>query len=188
MSFWTLLVSFAPWFSLKIISDLPFGNPLTMLKISIVVAFVLCAYQGWKDKTRSSIFWGSISFFSFCMVAVVLTTNMWVIRHMGVLSQIQLVAIAFGSMAAKRPFTLSYANQHVRQELWNHPRFLRKNYLITGAWGVSFLFCLALAVLELNGHGPGKLLVEILDDGSMLAAMVFTKFLTRHPTTAETPA
>ena len=43
-------------------------------------------------------------------------------------------------------------------------------------------------MLELNGHGPGKLLVEILDDGSMLAAMVFTKFLTRHPTTAETPA
>ena len=98
------------------------------------------------------------------------------------------VAIAFGSMAAKRPFTLAYAKQHVPQELWNHPRFLRKNYLITGAWGVSFLFCLALAVLELNGHGPGKLLVEILDDGSMLAAMVFTKFLTRHPTTAETPA
>ena len=51
------------------------------------------------------------------MVAVVWATNRRVIRHMGVLAQIQLTAIAFGSMAAKRPFTLAYAKQHVPPEL-----------------------------------------------------------------------
>jgi hypothetical protein len=54
-----------------------------------------------------------------------------------------LLAIVLGSMAVRRPFTLQYAKEQVPRGYWQHPAFLRTNYVISGAWAVAFLVMLA---------------------------------------------
>jgi hypothetical protein len=38
------------------------------------------------------------------------------------------------SIAIRKPFTLQYARGQVARENWNQARFIRTNYIITGAW------------------------------------------------------
>lgn len=63
----------------------------------------------------------------------------WLETYAGEVSNIALVAIAFGSMACRMPFTLQYAREQVDPAYWHTPVFLRTNYLITGVWGLAFL-------------------------------------------------
>jgi len=59
------------------------------------------------------------------------------------LSNIALVVIAVGSIAIRRPFTLPYARDRVPREVWDTPRFIRTNYVVTGAWAGAFLVAAA---------------------------------------------
>lgn len=66
-------------------------------------------------------------------------TRRWLETYAGEVSNIALVLIAFGSMAARMPFTLQYAREQVDRAYWQSPAFLRANYAITGVWGLAFL-------------------------------------------------
>ena len=187
MSMFSMMISFAPWLVLKIVSVLPFADPLTMLKAALVIAFAVSLYQSLRSKVRGFIFWGTIFFFSFCFVAVVLMSNMWVIGHLGMLSQLNMNVMAWGSMLFKRPFTIDYAKQCVPQEFWTNPRFLRKNYVITAVWGVYFLLGLASAEIRIYEPHVSHVLLEILDNASMIGAMLFTCHMSKHPKSGQIP-
>jgi len=181
-----MLISFAPWLVLKILTSLPFSDPLTRLKTALVIAMMICLYQS-RKAVKGFIFWGSIGFFSFSFVTVVLMTNMWVIGHLGLLSQLTMCAIAWGSILFRRPFTLDYAKQYVPPEFWTHPVFLRKNYLITGAWGCYFL--LGVAINEIRIYEPqiSHFLLEALDIASMLAIILYTSHASRRKAAPASP-
>ncbi|MEU7895700.1 hypothetical protein AB0B45_22950 [Nonomuraea sp. NPDC049152] len=66
-------------------------------------------------------------------------TRRWLETYAGEVSNIALVLIAFGSMAARMPFTLQYAREQVDRAYWQSPAFLHTNYAITGVWGLAFL-------------------------------------------------
>ncbi len=182
-----MMISFAPWLVLKIVSVLPFGAPLTMLKIALVAAFLVSLYQSSRSKVRGFIFWGTIFFFSFSFVAIVLMTNMWVIERFGMLAQLNMNVMAWGSMLFRRPFTIDYAKQCVPQQFWTSPRFLRKNYIITSVWGVYFLLGLALSEIRVYEPHVSHILLEILDNASMIGAMLFTCHMSKHPKSAQLP-
>jgi hypothetical protein len=186
VSFWPLLLSFAPWIVLKIIVHLPLADPLTMLRAAVVAATLACLWQVKTDKTRSILLWGSCAFFAFVFVFVVLRPNAWVIRNMGLLSQAILCLITFGSLLVGRPFTMAYAKLHVPRELWDSPRFLRKNQIITGAWGGYFLFCLILVLMELHRIRIGAVTMEILSDAAMVGVMLFTARMSKRPNAPRT--
>jgi len=185
MSFWVMLASFAPWVVFKVTAHLPFTNPLTGIKIAMALSTAVCVWQAMRDKTRGIIYWGSIAFFAFGFVSVVLLTNMWVIFHLGWLSQLQLTILSFGSMAFRRPFTIAYAKQHVPQSLWTAPGFIRKNYLITGIWSLAFAVGLATEIMRARHMGITGVQIEFVDDIAMLAAMIFTSIYSRRPAPEE---
>lgn len=187
MSMFSMMLSFAPWLVLKIVCVLPFADPLTMLKAALVIAFAVSLCQSLRSKVRGFIFWGTIFFFSFSFVTVVLMSNMWVIGHLGMLSQLNMNVMAWGSMLFKRPFTIDYAKQCVPQQYWTHPRFLRKNYIITGVWGVYFLLGLALTEIRVYEPHVSHVLIEILDNASMIGAMLFTCHMSKQPKSAQLP-
>ncbi len=184
----SLIISFAPWMVLKFVSNLPFADPLTMLKIALSLAAMISLYQSLRSSVRGFIFWGTIAFFAFSLVSVVALTNMWVISHLGLLAQLNLNVIAWGSLLCRRPFTIDYAKLHVPQELWTHPRFLRKNYLITGIWGVYFLLGLALAEIRIYEPQVSHILLEVLDNGLMLGAVLLTSHFSKKGKGAYTPS
>jgi hypothetical protein len=57
-----------------------------------------------------------------------------------------LLVIVLFSMATGRPFTLQYARERVPRDLWDNPRFLWVNQVITGVWALNFL---AVTIVEL---------------------------------------
>lgn len=176
-----LIISFAPWLVLKILTSIPFLDPLTRLKTALVIAIIICLFQS-RNAVKGFIFWGAISFFAFSFVTVVLMTNMWVIGHLGLLSQSTMSAIVWGSILFRRPFTLDYAKQHVPPEWWNHPAFLRKNYFITGIWGCYFLLGVVISEIRIYEPQISHLLLEIIDNASMLAIILFTSHAAKKPT------
>ena len=180
MNPWVLMLSFAPWLILKIVSDLPFGDPVTMLRIAIVAAVLVSLYQSRKSKIRGFLYWGNLFFFALSLMLVVVFPQMWFITKMGLFAQIMLNFITWGSMLIKKPFTMDYAKQYIPQEYWNNPVFLRKNYIITGVWGCYFLLGLISAEIRLYEPGVSHGLIEIIDNAAMLGAVFFTSFYSKH--------
>ena len=49
-----------------------------------------------------------------------------------------LVGMALVSLALRRPVTRDYGHEHLPEEIWDTPAFLRTNYILTGAWALAF--------------------------------------------------
>lgn len=127
MSSGALVVSFAPWIILKIVSGLPFSAPLTMMKIALIISIIITIFQTRGGGQKGLMLWGTLFFFAFTFVTIVLMSNMWGIIHLGVLANAKLSLMTWGSILLKKPFTMAYAKERIDPQYWNHPRFIRKN-------------------------------------------------------------
>ena len=181
LSLLTMMISFAPWLILKIVSGLPFADPLTMLKLSLFIAFPVCLFQSRKNTEHGFIFWGTLLFFSFGFVFVILLSNAPVIRYFGVLAQLSMNLMVWGSMLSGRPFTVEYAERGLPEPIRTRPDFLRKHYLITGAWGLYFLLGLFSEEIRIYEPHTSGVLIEIIDTVSMMGAELFTGYISKPP-------
>ncbi|MBU1228881.1 MAG: hypothetical protein KKA55_12795 [Proteobacteria bacterium] len=140
--FLTLLLSFAPWIAFLAIAH----GSLLRLKIGLVVAAVLSLGMGAARLHRGVILWVGMAFFAYAGIAVLVFEHMWTVRYLSALANGALALGVWLGMALKRPFTLEYAREQTDPALWNHPVFLRVNYVLTGAWAVVFTMSAALAL------------------------------------------
>ena len=87
----------------------------------------------------------------FTVVALLVQTGQGQWSVMGVRLRVDagLLLIALASIALRRPFTLQYAREQTPQEIWNHPVFIRINYMITFVWTSAFLVMVAADALML---------------------------------------
>lgn len=134
MSFFVMLLSFAPWIAFLVIAD----SSLFRLKLGIIVAAVLTVVMAVTRLHRGVIMWVGIMFFLYALAAVVLLDNMWTVRHIGFLANAALAVGVWMGIVLKRPFTLEYAREYTDPSLWDSPLFLRINYLLTEMWAVVF--------------------------------------------------
>ena len=104
MSFFKLLLAFAPWIAFLIIAH----GSLLRLKLGLVIAFALCVVMGVTRLHRGVILWAGLCFFTFATIAVVMFENMWTVQHMGVLANGTLAVSAAAGLAIGKPFTLDY--------------------------------------------------------------------------------
>ena len=108
MSFFQLILAFAPWLSFLIIAR----DSLFRLKCGLLVALVLSIVMGIARLHRGVVLWTGLLFFSYATVAVVLLNNMWTVQYMGVLANTALAVLAWLTIALKKPFSLDYAKEH----------------------------------------------------------------------------
>ncbi len=134
MSFFKMLLGFAPWIAFLIIAH----GSLLRLKLGIGVATALTLVMAVARLHRGVIMWVGLLFFGYAIVAVVLLEDLWTVRYMGVLANGALALGSWAGLLLRRPFTLEYAREHTEPALWNNPLFLRTNYLLTGIWAVVF--------------------------------------------------
>jgi len=134
MSFFKMLLTFAPWIAFLIIAN----GSIFRLKIGIIVAILLTVVMIVTRLHRGVIKWVGVIFFAYAFVAVVLRDNMWTVRYMGVLANGALAASTWVGIALKKPFTLEYSREYADPSLWNSPSFLRTNYLLAVMWAVAF--------------------------------------------------
>ncbi|MER7662234.1 MULTISPECIES: hypothetical protein [unclassified Streptomyces] len=108
-------------------------------------------------------------------------TLTWLETYAGELSNLALVLIAFGSMAAGMPFTLQYARERVGKEYWDSPAFRHANQVITGVWGLAFLVAaIAGGFGDLVLHNPNNLWTGwVIQIAAIVVAMSFTEWYPR---------
>ena len=144
-----ILIGFLPWIFFGILA----GHSLTALDTAIIVSLISVIAFNYKEIKKGFILsWGTLIFFVFAFITIVLMKNDWVIMHLGVLVNFMLVAIAAGSIIIGKPFTEQYAKEKVPETLWDNPAFKRKNLLITTVWSLLFTLNL-LTAFFMPGRG-----------------------------------
>ncbi|MGW5687245.1 hypothetical protein [Nonomuraea sp. NPDC003754] len=135
-------VGMAPWIIFSVLVGPGRFESAVMLALAaslflIVAARIARPGSSWKLLEVATVLFFAVT----AMVggAASEDTRRWLETYAGEMSNIALTLIAFGSMAARRPFTLQYAREKVDRAYWNSPVFLRTNYVITGVWGLAFL-------------------------------------------------
>lgn len=134
MSFFKLVLSFAPWLAFLVISH--FG--LAGLKIGLVTGLLLSLVMGLAGLHRGIILWCGLAFFSYAAVSVIGFGSCWTEMHMGILANAALAAGAWGGILIGNPFSADYARAHTPPEIWRSPGFIRANNIITAAWFTSW--------------------------------------------------
>lgn len=140
-----LIQSFIPWIFYFVLA----GDSQFQLDMAIIVAAVTSLYFDRKDLKKGFILsWGTVLFFLFMLISVVCMKNKWIAHHAWIFSNGTLALIAFGSLAIRIPFTIQYARDQVSPDKWQHPVFIRINFILTGVWGLSFLAAIGLHVVK----------------------------------------
>lgn len=142
-----IIQSFLPW----ILYFILVGDTQLRLDIAILVAAVTTIFFEFNALKKFFILsWGTLMFFIFMTVAVVILRNKWVAQHAWLFSNGALTLIAWISILLRCPFTIQYAKEQVSADKWQHPLFLKINYLLSAVWGLMFLLGLALQVVKIN--------------------------------------
>lgn len=171
-----LVLAFAPWIAFWIISA---GHSMLSLQIGICVAAGLVIVMGVTRLHRGLILWAGVVFFAFALVAVVLLKNQWVIQHLGILASGTLLTATLLSIVIGAPFTESYAREHVTEEFWDSPAFLRSCYTVTGAWGMVFLINTMINMAKPFAPELGEWFFRSLELCVLLSGVMFTTLYSR---------
>ena len=143
----SLVQSFLPW----ILYFILVGSSQKQLDLAIcVAAFTSVAFEMQSLKKGYVLSWGTLIFFVFLLVAVVLFRSAFIAKYEWVLSNGMLAFIAWFSILIKQPFTIQYAKEQVPEEHWNSPLFFKINYILSATWGFLFLIGLLLNIIHLN--------------------------------------
>lgn len=169
-NFLKMLFSFAPWISFLIIAH----DSMFRLKLGLIVAAVLTLVMAITKLHRGVIMWVGLVFFTYALIAVIGMNHMWTVRYMGALANGALALGTWIGIALKSPFTIEYAREHVDPALWNHPAFLRTNYLMTGMWGSVFTISTLLALQRSMHPSMPAWAYEAITYTLLVSAMFFS--------------
>jgi hypothetical protein len=171
-----LMLAFAPWIAFWIIS---LGHSMLWLKVGICTAALLVIVMGVTRLHRGIILWAGVAFFAFAVISVAWQENMWIVSHLGFLASGTLFLATFLSMFMGRPFTESYARDHVPKELWDSPTFIRGCFTVTGAWGFVFLANTMVNALKLQRPAVADWIYEVVQLGFLALGVLFTTVFSR---------
>ncbi|MFA6221331.1 MAG: hypothetical protein WC647_03360 [Desulfomonilaceae bacterium] len=148
----SILLGFLPWIVFGAIS----GPSLFRLKAAIIAALALVLVMGYKQLSKGFILtWGSLFFFGFNLVMVVLFENFWVIKNLDILTNGSLAAIACVSIFLGKPFVLQYARETVPPERQASPVFYRNCWTLSLMWMVIFLIAAGMSGAKTYGWWEG---------------------------------
>jgi hypothetical protein len=142
----SLFQSFLPW----ILYFVLVGSTQKELDIAIsVAAFTSIAFEMRSLRKGYVLSWGTLIFFTFLFISVVIFRSSLIAKYEWVLSNSTLALIAWVSIIIKRPFTIQYVKEQVSSEHWNSSLFIRINYILSAIWGFLFLINLSLNILHI---------------------------------------
>lgn len=176
LAFLKLLISFAPWLSFLIIAR----DTLLRVEIGLCVALALTVVMGMLKLHRGIILWVGVVFFGAATVAVMGFNDTWTLRHLGVLANGALAAGAWLTILLGKPFTFDYAKEHVDPALWNDPKFIRINVLMTGIWATAFTINAALAFGKMEQVALPELAYELISYAVLIGTAIFTVWYPEH--------
>lgn len=91
-----------------------------------------------------------------------------------------ILALALGSIALRRPFTLQHAREVVDAETARLPRFVRTNYILTWVWSAAFVLMLAADVVAIYLPSIPLWICAAIAFAVRNSAIYFTRWYPKH--------
>lgn len=140
-----IIKSILPWILYAILP----GKTLNELKFSLTIAAIASLIFEYPYLKKGFVLsWGTLFFFSFMFIAVVLFQHEWIAKHAWIFSNGTLALIAWISILLRQPFTIQYAKERVASDKWQHPIFIKINNILSATWGFIFLYAFILNILR----------------------------------------
>lgn len=153
-----IIKSFLPWILFFVLADYT-----QQIDIAIIVAAITSIVLEYKGLRKGFILsWGTLIFFIFMFIAVVILNNQWISKHSWIFSNGTLALIVWASILIRKPFTIQYAKEQVSEDKWNHPIFITVNYLLTAVWGLIFLIGITIQLIKIYNPQLNGLTYEII--------------------------
>ncbi|MFB7498196.1 hypothetical protein ACFC09_26530 [Streptomyces sp. NPDC056161] len=172
MSFRSYLRGFIPWIAFAAVSS--FGWQWGALTALILGVYLLGKQRRAGVAADALVLETSTVVYFVLLTALAFAVPGSSLRHYaGVASFSWLALTAWGTLAARHPFTLGIARQGTPRAFWDTPQFLRVNVVITTVWALCFTLT-AIAVAVLVAAGGGTLATTLTQVAGFVVGAVFT--------------
>lgn len=135
----TYLLSFLPWIAVSALTgavDIRFALLAGLVLAVAVTVRQRLAGRAWDALVIEA---SAAVYFAGCTAAAFAAPDSVFVTHdASAGASLWLAAVAWGSLAVGRPFTLGIARASVPAALWDNPLFRRVNVVITGVWAGAF--------------------------------------------------
>ena len=180
-----ILIGFVPLIVYGVLA----GSSVSSVTRALAAAFVITIFVGYADLRKGLVLsWANLVIFGCALVAIGILGMDGIIPYMGILIYAALAAVTFGSILARKPFTLQYARGMVDMALWKNPRFIRLNVLMSGIWGGIFLVNLGLSAAALVAPGSAGHVAQVATYFVLVAGIAFTIWFPEHMRKTSAPA
>jgi hypothetical protein len=160
------LFTFLPWIVYAVLGG---HTPASQQRGTLAALIVTVLVIAYKRRSGSSfealiIETGSAVFFAAIAIVAFAAPHSGVLTYSAALSSTALAVLAWGSLAARRPFTLGIAKQSTPREVWSQPAFMHSNVVITTIWAASLTVSAAILAIVIHaGAGvPVRMVFQIL--------------------------
>lgn len=169
-----MLLSFIPWFLFWVLLSMRKPEPAALSGFFCTLIFILI--EKVKGRSVKILNIGTLVFFLALSVLALFTELEWFGHWVSLWSNLSLTLIALVSIVIGKPFTIQYAKEQAPQEVWNSPKFLRVNYIISWVWFSAFLVNLVPSVSRLLGREIPNSLGLVFSILPFLVAIKFTQW------------
>jgi hypothetical protein len=174
-----ILLAFTPFIVFAVVAT--YVGAAAGLICAALIAAGLMARDGLiLGKSPKILEIGTVILFTVLALLVVTGLGQWSVMGIRLRVDGGLLAIALASLALRRPFTLQYAREQTPQEIWNHPLFVRTNYIITSVWTLAFVVMVAADVLMLYRPDVPTYIGVVATVAALVGAFRFTAWYPQH--------
>jgi hypothetical protein len=133
------LRTFLPWIVYAVLAGHTAAAQQRATLAALAVTVLVIAYKVKAGSTFDALIieTGSAVFFAAIAALAFAAPHAGLLTYAAALSSATLAAIAWGSLAARHPFTLGIAKQTTPREVWTQPAFMHSNVIITTIWAAS---------------------------------------------------
>jgi len=150
------------------------SSPGVGLWVALLAAIAIAALNRAANRPPKLLEIGAVALFAGLIGFTALTGWTWTFMTIRLVVDSGLFLIILGSLAAKLPFTLQYAQERVTENVRQSPQFRIVNNRITAGWAVAFLVLIGAHTATSTGFGLpiwGDLITTIV---VLAAAIVFS--------------
>jgi hypothetical protein len=170
-----LLLAFSPFAAFVVVEHL-MGVVIGLGAGALTAALMLLRDAMSASRRVKLLEIGTTLLFTILTLYALGTHAQWSVAAVRLRVDAGLALVVLASIVFRQPFTLQYARETVNKDLWDSPRFLRVNYVISSVWAIAFaVLALADALMEYVPtvpHSAGIALTVV----AILAAMKITRW------------
>ncbi|AEV86475.1 hypothetical protein ACWT_5458 [Actinoplanes sp. SE50] len=157
------LSGFAPWIVFGAVTAATDWTIGALAGLLATVLLIIRARRAGARADRLVLEYSNAAFFACAAVVALLQPHSPIASWTGPLSLAWIALTAWGSLVARRPFTLGIAKASAPREVWDNPVFHRTNLVITAVWAATFtVAAVLLATLQAVHAGTAATIAVFL--------------------------